>query len=386
MFKNKTINIIAIDRKRLLFVQVVDGDQPQVQQLGQKSLSNIDWVEALAEAKTKFSNKKCRVLLADDLAYLLTLKIEDQDLESRAAVKKKVQEYIPELLTDDDWDYRVVAEEKDAKKIIVFAPVKDFFLEFSQAVREVGLEVEAIEPFNIAQKRNKNPFVGLAQKQDISGPDAKVLNLIVDQKHYLPAEEKTAVAENNEPSASSRLAKNKKRREKSKLPLLLTVFGFLVVLLGVLLELKRPNSKIKQLFTGGEGELESPVVEEEIAMGNEEPTEASPSADLDEEKVATESAEINLAEIRVEVLNGSGIAGLAGKVADILQAQGFADIETGNADNYEYEKTQVQYLPDIDKQVLTEVERALNDDFELEKQDSLTEEDELDLRVIIGQN
>jgi len=386
MFKNKTINIIAIDRKRLLFVQVVDGDQPQVQQLGQKSLGNIDWVEALAEAKTKFSNKKCRVLLADDLAYLLTLKIEDQDLESRAAVKKKVQEYIPELLTDDDWDYRVVAEEKEAKKIIVFAPVKDFFLEFSQAVREAGLEVEAIEPFNIAQKRNKNPFVGLAQKQDISGPDAKVLNLIVDQKHYLPAEEKTAVAEDNQPSASSRLAKNKKRKEKSKLPLLLTVFGFLVVLLGVLLELKRPNSKIKQLFTGGEVELESPVVDEKTATETEEQAEASSSADLDEEKDATESAEVNLAEIRVEVLNGSGIAGLAGEVADILEAQGFADIETGNADNFEYENTQIQYLPDIDEQVLIEVERALNDDFELEKEDSLTEEDELDLRVIVGKN
>lgn len=46
--------------------------------------------------------------------------------------------------------------------------------------------------------------------------------------------------------------------------------------------------------------------------------------------------------IRVEVLNGSGVAGLAAKVTNHLRKKGFDVISTGNADSFGYKITIIQ--------------------------------------------
>lgn len=45
--------------------------------------------------------------------------------------------------------------------------------------------------------------------------------------------------------------------------------------------------------------------------------------------------------IRVAVLNGSGVAGVAAEVAAILEAEGFKVVEVDNADSFDYPRTQV---------------------------------------------
>jgi LCP family protein required for cell wall assembly len=49
------------------------------------------------------------------------------------------------------------------------------------------------------------------------------------------------------------------------------------------------------------------------------------------------------ASVRVRVLNGSGIGGLAGKTATSLSSFGFQDVATGDADSFKYTKTVVKY-------------------------------------------
>lgn len=46
-------------------------------------------------------------------------------------------------------------------------------------------------------------------------------------------------------------------------------------------------------------------------------------------------------QITVEVLNGSGVAGIANKAAKKLQDEGYTVVRTGNADHYDYEISQV---------------------------------------------
>lgn len=41
-------------------------------------------------------------------------------------------------------------------------------------------------------------------------------------------------------------------------------------------------------------------------------------------------------DISIQVLNGSGVTGAAGKIADVLRAKGYTEIATGNADKYTY--------------------------------------------------
>jgi polyisoprenyl-teichoic acid--peptidoglycan teichoic acid transferase len=53
--------------------------------------------------------------------------------------------------------------------------------------------------------------------------------------------------------------------------------------------------------------------------------------------------------ITVEVLNGSGVAGIASQAARILESEGFQVVKIDNADNYEYQRSQViSRLEDIE--------------------------------------
>jgi len=56
---------------------------------------------------------------------------------------------------------------------------------------------------------------------------------------------------------------------------------------------------------------------------------------------APEKAQINRSEWTLEVLNGSGVAGLAAKAAAKLTEQGYTVVKTGNADNQDYKKSEL---------------------------------------------
>ena len=46
-------------------------------------------------------------------------------------------------------------------------------------------------------------------------------------------------------------------------------------------------------------------------------------------------------EVSVEILNGSGISGVAASLAEALAAEGFNVVRTGNADHFDYARTEV---------------------------------------------
>jgi hypothetical protein len=56
----------------------------------------------------------------------------------------------------------------------------------------------------------------------------------------------------------------------------------------------------------------------------------------------------NRADITLEVLNGSGVAGMAARTAERLEALGYSVIGTGNADRSNYTETQILVAPEFD--------------------------------------
>lgn len=58
-------------------------------------------------------------------------------------------------------------------------------------------------------------------------------------------------------------------------------------------------------------------------------------------------AEVTIADVpAIDILNGVGVAGLAAEAAAALEKRGLAVDETGNADSFEFDRTQVIYSPD----------------------------------------
>lgn len=97
--------------------------------------------------------------------------------------------------------------------------------------------------------------------------------------------------------------------------------------------------------------------------------------------------EVDLKQLSVSVLNGSGKAGEAGKVEDLLVESGFSEdkITTGNADSYDYEETAVSLKVGLSAKVMDAVKISLTDVYALDTSgDELEENSSYDIVIIVG--
>ncbi|MGB9883045.1 MAG: LytR C-terminal domain-containing protein [Microgenomates group bacterium] len=88
-------------------------------------------------------------------------------------------------------------------------------------------------------------------------------------------------------------------------------------------------------------------------------------------------------ELKIQVLNGSGIPGKASEMKEILKKKGYQEIITGNADNYDYKLTEIQVKRS--KSFVAElIKNDLSDYFSTIKITTLAEEKTPDVIIIIG--
>ena len=83
-----------------------------------------------------------------------------------------------------------------------------------------------------------------------------------------------------------------------------------------------------------------------------------------QENIPTPSPEEKLVDFSlfsVTVLNGSGIAGEAGRVKILLEEGGFSVSKTGNADRYDYEETLVYVKENVPDQVTEALQNIIGD-------------------------
>ncbi len=98
-------------------------------------------------------------------------------------------------------------------------------------------------------------------------------------------------------------------------------------------------------------------------------------------------ASVDLSTFSVSVLNGSGVAGEAAKVKDLLTQNGFDEekVKTGNADSTDYTSTTVSVKEGLDDSVFTAVEESLAEVYEVAKsEDTLDSNSTYDIIIIVG--
>lgn len=100
----------------------------------------------------------------------------------------------------------------------------------------------------------------------------------------------------------------------------------------------------------------------------------------------TPSAEpVDRAEIKVQVLNGTGTPGDAGLVKTALEKLDFAEITTANADEQEETSTTVTYSKDIDAATIDEIVASLEEIFSKVEAKSGTIAGDFDIRILTGE-
>ncbi|MBU4047193.1 LytR C-terminal domain-containing protein, partial [bacterium] len=86
--------------------------------------------------------------------------------------------------------------------------------------------------------------------------------------------------------------------------------------------------------------------------------------------------------VKVEVLNGNAMSGIAHKIAKDLELQGFEIVNVGNADNFDYEQTKIiVYSKEVN---LDNQFKELFKDFEIVKE--YRTQTDLDLVIILGKD
>lgn len=100
--------------------------------------------------------------------------------------------------------------------------------------------------------------------------------------------------------------------------------------------------------------------------------------------VTPEPEEVDLSKYSIEVLNGSGVSGTAGKVKDSLEDVGFSVESVGNADNSDYTKTIIQAKKEVDKVFLDELKKTLGKTYSVGDLEDLKNSSDTDVVVIIG--
>lgn len=111
---------------------------------------------------------------------------------------------------------------------------------------------------------------------------------------------------------------------------------------------------------------------------------ASPATQATATPVATPKPVVKLDTLSVNVLNGSGVIGAAGKVKSALEAAGFKVTGTGNAANYNFKNTVVQVKPGTSAEVIQAAKDALKD-YVVEVGDELPASSKFDIVVTGGQ-
>lgn len=100
---------------------------------------------------------------------------------------------------------------------------------------------------------------------------------------------------------------------------------------------------------------------------------------------ATPTPSFKRDEINIKVLNGSGTAGKAGEVKEILDEVGYKEIVTGNADSFDYETT-VFEIKKEKNEVLEFLKEDLGDYLSKFESKNLAEEETADVIIIVGKD
>lgn len=152
----------------------------------------------------------------------------------------------------------------------------------------------------------------------------------------------------------------------SRMKAVVIVIVILVVLIGI---------SVGAFFLLGKGaneKAQSDNVQEETVESTPVPASPTPESTLDKENLT------------IRVLNGSGVAGRAGGAAEVLEDAGYIDVDTGNADSFDYEETVIQIKSDKNEYIDLLVEDLEGSYVVAGETEELDEDSDFDVVIIVG--
>ena len=318
--------------------------------------------------------------------------IVNLEIVNSQSLTEQIQNFINEkqikpqkvmLMLSDDMLFtkKIAARTPEARQNLV----KEFLSNIPLDPKLVVYKVFTFRGYRLAVATNKDVFIMV--KSALEGLKWKVLYAVPDviyirgslspQKIMDVLEDKELLQLGNllnlkVPKKAPEKQKEKKIPLKFLIPGGVLALGFLVfaflVLFGVIDFNKSDTPDVPDF-------KEINLVEEGSEKTTEEDSEVE---EVTEEESDVEPATVDLGRenLTIQVLNGTGVSGLAGDVQTDLEAFEYSNIEVGNADGQDYEETVVFYIEGINSSILGEIRNILEKRFNSVRSEVESSEDQ----------
>lgn len=408
--------IIVSITKIKIYVSVVKlGTPPSIEKCEEFAWTGETIATVLQTIKKKFGTS-VRILFSDEFVYVTTVKTDTPQSATRQSIQRQAQEQIPEDMNKTSWDYRVYPE---FIQVAVLNTV--IYNQITEAVKKADIDIEAIESCSSSLARlvalEKEPLLLVYQEdlpllitvqngvaltatvihEPLTGAHVeqavrfsqdqfsitikKIIktetigdiftsdffkDISIESKQFAPAlgmamktDVKTPDADSLNLEIDSTSVKHQSRF--SYLLHLLFFCVFVVIVSGVYFGQKYFMKKNKY----------SPV-----------PKATQPTKMLQQTSIASPSATIKK-DYTVRILNGSGVAGEASRLSDILIEKKYTVTGTGNAEE-ETEGISVHYISTVDILYLNDLDKVLKTIYTTVEIEPKLASDEADITIIIG--
>ncbi len=326
--------------------------------------------ERMGEILTEFlggygiKSQRFLIVLADEVLFRRTVKVMGTEEESKSA-----DEFYGEIPFNKDKMAGKVT--RSGRDITFFAVNKGLFILIKSIIEKYRGRLEAVVPATV---------FGISGSDIVFTPES--WKIFTQNPALILASD--FLSDMSKDKQDFALLPDKTRKPTNKLRLIQTVvFGGLTVVLlltiylGLVWFLKSKNTDLAVLSPGpavpATVTVSSPTVTRVIS------TTPTPSPTLTVTKVYAATGQITF-----NILNGSGITGLAGRVRDRLSSIGYLNLSLGNKDNYTKEETTVTFSsrvsPTDREQIIGELEGII-------KTTAVSEDSgnpEVDVYVILG--
>lgn len=385
-------------------------------------VSEVSWtkenlIDVLGRLKATFSSR-FRVLLSDEFINITSLLASNRESKKRKAIQTKSQPLISQNLDQTVWDYKVVARVGKLKLVQITYLNQDFFNQFRGAVYSSKIKIKLIESLStsICRFLPKNKLIFLVFQ-----------NLLVICFNQTPVYSKILDKKLSQGDIEEIFAYTKDRFKTLPQQIIFSPTGEIAFstydfsglipeyldinpISGLInsnnisgpdesttrLEIKDPSSivtnrifPIKQIvlllivsiiivlsLIFGKQFLSSPKDFDQI----------SPTISTTPTNIPTPIPTINFDLLKIQVLNGSGVAGEATKVSTLLSQSKFKVAKTGNASNYDFVKTEIKVKNSISSTITDLLIKSLESQYvSTISAVKLDDSDEYDIKITTGQ-
>ena len=350
MFNKKVILFLKRDSLELY---TADGEGPQNRLSFPPEI--IKYEEILDEAKfesliTSFlqkelaPNQKVTILLSPDILFQKTITAADKTIQ-----ENEVKKFTDEIPFDASKTATIKVPAVDGLNLI--ATNKKLYLPIATAVEKINSQVETVIP---------STLFGIAKNLQLTKVDiAQVLKnpKLANAGNFLLAQQEA------DPQIDQEAPKSFAKKNKN---ILFIILAALIIISGISFLF------IKQKRQPGPSKKEAG-----IAQVSPIPTPA------EESTTAAEITEISKNDLKIQILNGTGIAGQAQDVADLLTSNGFSKITLGNSATTGNTQTTAVFKDRVPQIVKDDLTQKLEEIFETVQVETLQESD-FDIAITTG--